>query len=233
MFAKWEDKAVWTPFLKPTVNINSFMSDGASPTARRTIIPRTAHARLDIRLTPDTPVAGDARHRPARGRRPPAPHAGHHVHRRVRRPARELHLARAAGVRLASTLAGGARRRGAVALPILGGTLPLRVFTDVLGIPASGFRRPTATTSSTTSTSTTCCGTSTGRPRCTRPSWRHGLFEDGGPRDGPPLPPRPSGATAAPWQSAMSRGSNAPFKPTVALLRSRKRCDDLDSRDGG
>src|SRR5439155_190065 len=32
VFAKWEDKAVWTPFLKPTVNINSFMSDGASLT---------------------------------------------------------------------------------------------------------------------------------------------------------------------------------------------------------
>jgi acetylornithine deacetylase/succinyl-diaminopimelate desuccinylase-like protein len=57
MFAKWEDRAVWTPFLHPTVNINHFMSDGASPTARRTIIPRTAHARLDIRVTPDTPPA--------------------------------------------------------------------------------------------------------------------------------------------------------------------------------
>src|SRR2546425_719111 len=57
VFAKWEDKAVWTPFLRPTVNINSFMSDGASLTLRRTIIPRTAHARLDVRLTPDTPLA--------------------------------------------------------------------------------------------------------------------------------------------------------------------------------
>ena len=57
MFAKWEDRAVWKPFLRPTVNINHFMSDGASPTARRTIIPRTAHARLDIRVTPDTPPA--------------------------------------------------------------------------------------------------------------------------------------------------------------------------------
>ena len=28
---KWEDKAVWKPFLRPTVNINHFMSDGASP----------------------------------------------------------------------------------------------------------------------------------------------------------------------------------------------------------
>ncbi len=79
VFAKWEDKAVWTPFLKPTVNINSFMSDGASLTFRRTIIPRTAHARLAD--------------------------AGHHVHRGGRRPARQLHVARAPGVRLALTLA--------------------------------------------------------------------------------------------------------------------------------
>jgi len=33
------------------------MTDGASPTLRRTIIPRSAHARLDVRLTPDTPLA--------------------------------------------------------------------------------------------------------------------------------------------------------------------------------
>src|SRR5207247_5635924 len=56
VFAKWEDKAVWTPYLRPTVNINHFMTDGASSTLRRTIIPRSAHARLDIRLTPDTPL---------------------------------------------------------------------------------------------------------------------------------------------------------------------------------
>jgi len=57
MFTKWRDRAVFTPFLRPTVNVNHFMSDGASPTARRTIIPRTAGARLDIRLTRDTPLA--------------------------------------------------------------------------------------------------------------------------------------------------------------------------------
>ena len=48
---------MWKPFPPPTVNINHFMTDGASPTARRTIILRTAHARLDIRVTPDTPPA--------------------------------------------------------------------------------------------------------------------------------------------------------------------------------
>src|SRR5207247_11334434 len=31
VFAKWEEKAVWTPFLRPSVNINHFMTDGASP----------------------------------------------------------------------------------------------------------------------------------------------------------------------------------------------------------
>src|SRR6185436_10066703 len=57
LFAKWEHDTVWAPFLRPTVNINHFMSEGASPEARRTIIPRAAQARLDIRLTPDTPPA--------------------------------------------------------------------------------------------------------------------------------------------------------------------------------
>ncbi|MEK7384946.1 MAG: M20/M25/M40 family metallo-hydrolase, partial [candidate division NC10 bacterium] len=46
VFAKWEDKAVWTPYLWPTVNVNHLMTDGASPQLRRTIIPRSVHARL-------------------------------------------------------------------------------------------------------------------------------------------------------------------------------------------
>jgi len=135
VFAKWEDKAVWTPFLKPTVNINSFMSDGASLTLRRTIIPRTAHARLDIRLTPDTPVAAmrdivqeavadhqsrtqgitftvDADGQPASYTSPARPEFGWLL-------------------RLLEEHGG----EEPVALPILGGTLPLHVFTDVLGIP--------------------------------------------------------------------------------------------------
>src|SRR5207244_6056689 len=57
VFAKWRDKAVWKPYLWPTVNVSHLMTDGASPELRRTIIPRSVHARLDIRLTPDTPLA--------------------------------------------------------------------------------------------------------------------------------------------------------------------------------
>src|SRR5207247_364041 len=37
-------------------NVNHLMTDGASADFRRTIIPRSVHARLDIRLTPDTPL---------------------------------------------------------------------------------------------------------------------------------------------------------------------------------
>jgi acetylornithine deacetylase/succinyl-diaminopimelate desuccinylase-like protein len=121
--------------LKPTVNINSFMSDGASLTLRRTIIPRTAHARLDIRLTPDTPLAAmrdiveravadhqsrtsgvtfsvEAEGQPASYTSPARPEFGWLL-------------------RLLEEHGG----EEPVALPILGGTLPLHVFSDVLGIP--------------------------------------------------------------------------------------------------
>jgi acetylornithine deacetylase/succinyl-diaminopimelate desuccinylase-like protein len=136
LFAKWEDRAVWTPFLRPTVNVNHFMTDGASPTARRTIIPRTAHARLDIRVTRDTPPAEMeaivervvAEHRDrtpgititARCSSQPASYTS---------PMRPefgwlLRLLEAHG------------DAEPVALPTLGGTLPLWVFTETLGIPA-------------------------------------------------------------------------------------------------
>ena len=135
VFAKWEDKAVWTPYLRPTVNINHFMTDGASSTLRRTIIPRSAHARLDIRLTPDTPLAA--------------------MRDLVQRTVAE-HQSRTPGVTFMVQAAGQSASYTSparpefgwllrlleehgdeepVALPILGGTLPLHVFTDVLGIP--------------------------------------------------------------------------------------------------
>ncbi len=136
VFAKWEDKAVWTPYLWPTVNVNHFMTDGASPQLRRTIIPRSVHARLDIRLTPDTPLAA--------------------VREIVERAAAD-HEGRTPGVTFTVTTAGQPASYTSparpefgwllrlleqqddgepVALPILGGTLPLHVFTQVLGIPA-------------------------------------------------------------------------------------------------
>jgi acetylornithine deacetylase/succinyl-diaminopimelate desuccinylase-like protein len=136
MFAKWEDRAVWTPFLHPTVNVNSFMSDGASLTARRTIIPRTAHARLDIRVTPDTPPAAMleivegavAEHR---GRTPGITFTV----RTAAQPASYTSPTRPEFGWLLRLL----EQHGGdepVALPTLGGTLPLWVFTETLGIPA-------------------------------------------------------------------------------------------------
>jgi acetylornithine deacetylase/succinyl-diaminopimelate desuccinylase-like protein len=136
LFTKWQDRAVFTPFLRPTVNINHFMTDGASPTARRTIIPRTATARLDIRLTPDTPLAA--------------------MTAIVERVAAE-HRDRTPGITFTVKCAGQPASYTSptrpefgwllrlleehgdadpVALPTLGGTLPLWVFTETLGIPA-------------------------------------------------------------------------------------------------
>jgi len=135
VFAKWQDKAMWTPFLKPTVNINHFMSDGASPTLRRTIIPRTAHARLDIRLTPDTPVAAmrDLVQRAVADHQSRTPGITFTVEADGQ-PASYTSPARPEFgwlLRLLEEYGG----EEPVALPILGGTLPLHVFTDVLGMP--------------------------------------------------------------------------------------------------
>jgi acetylornithine deacetylase/succinyl-diaminopimelate desuccinylase-like protein len=136
LFAKWEDRAVWKPFLRPTVNVNHFMSEGASPTARRTIIPRTAHARLDIRVTPDTPPAAmeDIVTRAVAEHRDRTPGitftAGF-----ASQPASYTSPARPEFGWLLRLL----EQHGdaePVALPTLGGTLPLWVFTETLGIPA-------------------------------------------------------------------------------------------------
>jgi len=135
VFAKWEDKAVWTPFLNPTVNINSFLSDGASLALRRTIIPRTAHARLDIRLTPDTPLAAmrDIVERAVADHQSRTPGITFSAEADGQ-PASYTSPARPEFGWLLRLLEehGGEEP---VALPILGGTLPLHVFTDVLGIP--------------------------------------------------------------------------------------------------
>jgi acetylornithine deacetylase/succinyl-diaminopimelate desuccinylase-like protein len=136
LFAKWEDRAVWKPFLRPTVNINHFMTDGASPTARRTIIPRTANARLDIRLTPDTPVASMVQivERVVAEHRDRTPGIGFSV-RTAGQPASYTSPSRPEFGWLLRLL----EEHGdapPVALPTLGGTLPLWVFTETLGIPA-------------------------------------------------------------------------------------------------
>jgi acetylornithine deacetylase/succinyl-diaminopimelate desuccinylase-like protein len=136
LFAKWEDRAVWTPFLRPTVNVNHFMTDGASPTARRTIIPRTATARLDIRVTRDTPPAAMERivEQVVAAHRDRTPGITFSV-RFASQPASYTSPARPEFGWLLRLLAehGDA---DPVALPTLGGTLPLWVFTETLGIPA-------------------------------------------------------------------------------------------------
>jgi acetylornithine deacetylase/succinyl-diaminopimelate desuccinylase-like protein len=136
LFAKWEERAVWTPFLRPTVNINHFMSDGASPTARRTIIPRTAHARLDIRVTLDTPPAAMEAivTQAVADHRDRTPGITFSV-RFASQPASYTSPTRPEFGWLLRLL----EQHGdtePVALPTLGGTLPLWVFTETLGIPA-------------------------------------------------------------------------------------------------
>ncbi len=136
VFAKWEDKAVWTPYLWPTVNVNHLMTDGASRELRRTIIPRSVHARLDIRLTPDTPPAAiaDIVERAAAEHRGRTPGITFSV-TTGGQPASYTSPARPEFGWLLRLLE--QQEEGEpVALPILGGTLPLWVFTDALGIPA-------------------------------------------------------------------------------------------------
>lgn len=134
-FAEWSQKATWQPFLRPTVNVNHLMSDGASPELRRTIIPRSVHARLDLRLTPDTPPAvilaiveeAAAAQQGVDG-----------IDFRVTSsgmPASYTSPERPEFDWLLNLLAESDTQEP-VALPILGGTLPAYVFTDVLGVPA-------------------------------------------------------------------------------------------------
>jgi acetylornithine deacetylase/succinyl-diaminopimelate desuccinylase-like protein len=136
VFAEWADRATWKPFLWPTVNVNHLMTEGASPELRRTIIPRSAHARLDVRLTPDTPPDSVT----AIIERSVAEHnaAGEGVSFTVRAagmPASYTSPARPEFDWLLGLLAELGDGEP-VALPILGGTLPNYVFTDVLGIPS-------------------------------------------------------------------------------------------------
>jgi acetylornithine deacetylase/succinyl-diaminopimelate desuccinylase-like protein len=141
-FAPWAREAVWTPFLWPTVNANHFASEGTSLDERRTVIPRAAHARVDIRLTPDTSPEAMT----ALVGRAVADHAkdAAGVTFTVRthgQPASYTSPARPEFAWLLGLLA----EQGdgpPVALPVLGGTLPTWVFTQLLGMP--GFLIPSA-----------------------------------------------------------------------------------------
>jgi len=141
-FAQWEREAVWKPFLWPYVNANHFASEGTSLEQRRTVIPRAVHARLDIRLTPDTSPEAIA----ALVGRAVADHgkAADGVTFSVRtsgQPASYTSPERPEFAWLLRLL--GEQGDGPpVALPILGGTLPTWVFTQLLGMP--GFVIPSA-----------------------------------------------------------------------------------------
>jgi acetylornithine deacetylase/succinyl-diaminopimelate desuccinylase-like protein len=134
-FAPWADAAVWKPFLWPYVNANHFATEGTSLEQRRTVIPRAAHARVDIRLTPDTSPEAMA----ALVHRAVADHAraADGVTFQVRthgQPASYTSPARPEFDWLLRLL--GEQGDGPpVALPTLGGTLPTWVFTQLLGIP--------------------------------------------------------------------------------------------------
>ncbi len=137
LFAEWAGKATWAPFLRPTVNINHLMTDGASPELTRTIIPRSAHARIDVRLTPDTPpeemVAIIDRTLPEHA----AASEGITFTRTVSKyvPSSYTSPDRPEFEWLLGLMAEMGEGEPVV-VPILGGSLPSFVFTDVLGIPA-------------------------------------------------------------------------------------------------
>ena len=112
------------------------MTDGASPELRRTIIPRSVHARLDIRLTPDTPLAAmvEIVERAAADQRTKNRGITFTV-KTSGQPASYTSPARPEFGWLLRLLE--QQDEGEpIALPILGGTLPLYVFTESLGIPA-------------------------------------------------------------------------------------------------
>lgn len=136
VFAEVATAATWRPFLWPTVNVNHLMSEGASPELPRTIIPRAVHARLDVRLTPDTPPAAVRTlvEEAVTARAAAEPGIAFNVRTGEDLPASFTspeHPAYDWLLRLLEETGG-----APVVVPLLGGTLPAYVFTEVL-------RRPT------------------------------------------------------------------------------------------
>ena len=126
----------WLKFLWPSVNAYHFASEGTSLDVRRLVIPRAAHAKVDIRLTPDTSPGDIA----ALVEQVVAHHAAAHPGLRyaVRtadgQPACYTPPTRPEFLWLRQLLEEVAVEP-AVVIPILGGTLPIWVLTALLGIP--------------------------------------------------------------------------------------------------
>lgn len=136
-FGELPERASWEPFLLPTTNVNGLLSEGVDRRLTRTIIPGWALAKIDVRLTPDTPpdevlAAIEA--------------------------ARGEEADRSAGVTLSlrgseavppsytppdrpefAAIVNATRAywgREPVVVPLVGGTLPNYVFTDLLSLPS-------------------------------------------------------------------------------------------------
>jgi acetylornithine deacetylase/succinyl-diaminopimelate desuccinylase-like protein len=136
-FGEAPDRAGWEPFLDPTTNVNGIVSEGVSPGQMRTIIPGWALATVDVRLTPDTPAG---------------------VVEAALEETRAEEAARSPGVTIAlrrtslvppsytapdrpefAAIVNATRAywgREPVLQPLVGGTLPNYVFTELLGLPA-------------------------------------------------------------------------------------------------
>jgi acetylornithine deacetylase/succinyl-diaminopimelate desuccinylase-like protein len=137
-FGDAPSRPAWEPFLLPTTNVNGLLSEGATPGAMRTIIPAWAAATIDVRLTPDTPhaevlaaleeVVAVEQARAAKG-----------VRFTLRRTALVPPSYTAPDRPEIAAIAGAGRDFWGVepaVMPILGGTLPNYVFTDLLAMPA-------------------------------------------------------------------------------------------------
>ena len=194
------------------MNINHFMSEGASPTARRTIIPRTAHARLDIRVTPDTPPAAmeEIVTRAVADHRDRTPGITFTV-RFASQPASYTSPQRPEFGWLLRLL----EQHGdaeAVALPTLGGTLPLWVFTETLGHsravdPRRQQRQPAARRQRALRAAPLLLT----RPPSTRTSWARGR-SDGSIRDRSATP----GRRRSGWRSGGASRDPSPGRSAAA-----------------
>ena len=130
-----EERAAYEPFLRPTFNVNSLLTDGATTGQRRTVIPDWIEASIDVRLVPglvpqvvyealaalvqETRVAG-LTFSIQRGSANAASYTA---------PERE-------GFRWLTRTAERFWGEPLRIVPLLGGTLPNAVFTDALGLAA-------------------------------------------------------------------------------------------------
>lgn len=136
-FGQASNRAAWEGFLVPNTNVNGLITEGMTLGKNRTIIPGWALAKIDVRLTPDTPpdevyaAIEDARmDEVARSRG-------------VTISLRQTSVAPASytapdGAAFAQIVAASTDYwdREPNVVPLLGGTLPAFAFTDILGIPA-------------------------------------------------------------------------------------------------